>query len=59
MSIRLLARDLYRLQKEVELLEDELATAPMDKKVAIEAKLRKKRAERNHMRGALDGQLER
>jgi hypothetical protein len=56
MSIRLLAQDLYRLQREVEKLEHELESAPWDQRVTIEARLRNARAERNRLRAALDGQ---
>ncbi len=56
MSIRLLARELYRLQKEAERLEAELSRAPNDRKETIKDKLRIVRAERNRMRTALDGQ---
>jgi hypothetical protein len=56
MSIRLLAQDLYRLQREVENLERQLKSAPADQHETIEAKLREVRAERNRLRAALDGQ---
>ena len=56
MSIRLLARDLYRLQREVEKLELELLATPWDQRAAMEARLRETRAERNRLRAALDGQ---
>ena len=57
MSIKLLARDLYRLQKEVEHLERNLAAAPMMERVRIEEALRKVRAEKERVRRALDGQI--
>jgi predicted nuclease with TOPRIM domain len=57
MSIKLLARDLYRLQKEVERLEERLAAAPMEERSRIEETLRKVRAEKERVRGALDGQI--
>ena len=57
MSIKLLARDLYRLQKEVERLEERLAVAPMEERSRIEGALRKVRAEKNQVRRALDGQI--
>jgi len=57
MSIKLLARDLYRLQKEVECLERSLAAAPMRERVQIEERLRKVRAEKERVRRALDGQI--
>ena len=55
MSIRLIAKDLYRLRQEVERLETELAAAPMGKQEAIQTKLRQARAERDRLRATLDG----
>ena len=57
MSIKLLARDLYRLQNEVERLERDLAAAPMMGRSHIEEALRKVRAEKERVRRALDGQI--
>jgi len=57
MSIRLLARDLYQLQKSVERLEEMLAVAPLEKRVEIEESLRRTRAEKASVRRALDGQI--
>jgi hypothetical protein len=56
MSIRLLARDLYRFQCAVDALERELASAPAHRIDALKDKLRKTRAERDRLRAALDGQ---
>jgi hypothetical protein len=56
MSIRLLARDLYRLQQEVDKLEKQLADAPFDRQESILARLRAARAERDRLRRVLDGQ---
>ena len=58
MSIRLIAKELYRLQQEVEKLEHELASAPAGQREALTDQLRKTRAERNRMRRALDGTKE-
>ena len=55
MSIRLIAKDLYRLRQEVERLENELAAAPMGKQEAIQTRLRQARAERDRLRATLDG----
>jgi hypothetical protein len=55
MSIRLIAKELYRFQQEVEQLEKELARAPAEQYERLHDQLRKKRAERNRMRRALDG----
>lgn len=57
MSIKLLARDLYRLQQQIERLEKELAQAPVDKHGEIETALRSLRAEKMSLRRALDGQI--
>lgn len=57
MSIKLLARDLYRLQKEVERLEQRLATARMEERNRLEEALRKARYEMGQVRRALDGQI--
>lgn len=57
MSIRLLARDLYRLQQRVDRLETELANASSpDRREDLQAQLRAARAERNQLRRVLDGQ---
>jgi hypothetical protein len=56
MSIRLLAKDLYRLQQEVDVLEKQLSAAPADRCDALLEKLRRARAERNRLRRLLDGQ---
>jgi hypothetical protein len=59
MSIKMLAKDLYRLQKEVDRIEAALAAATIDERVGLEEKLRKARAQRAQLRRALDGKLER
>ena len=56
MSIRLLAKDLYRLQQEVAKLENELANAPFDQHEKLQVRLRAARIERDRLRSALDGQ---
>jgi SMC interacting uncharacterized protein involved in chromosome segregation len=56
MSIRLLAKDLYRLQQEVAKLEKELANATLDQHEKLQARLRAARIERDRLRSALDGQ---
>lgn len=58
MSIRLLAQDLYRLIKEVEKLEKAVEAAPFEKKKSLEERLRKMKAERDYVRGLLDGRKE-
>lgn len=59
MSIKLLAKDLYHLQKEVYRLEEELSAATLNDRAAVEEKLRKARAQRAQLRRALDGKLQR
>ena len=55
MSIRLLAKDLYRIQQEVDRLELELRRAPIERYAEVEGKLRRARAERERVRRILDG----
>ena len=55
MSIRLIARDLYRLQREVENLEKALEEAPADRRPEREDRLRKLKAERTRMQRMLEG----
>jgi septal ring factor EnvC (AmiA/AmiB activator) len=57
MSIKLLARDLYRVQKEVEQLEKQLFDLPWDQRSALEDKLRRAKAQREKLRHALDGRI--
>jgi hypothetical protein len=57
MSIKLIARDLYRLQREVDRLEQALETAPLEKRSRIEAQLRDARRQKASLRSALDGRI--
>ena len=57
MSIKLLARDLYRAQQTVDRLEKALETAREAYKAEIEESLRRARAERDRLRQFLDGQI--
>jgi predicted transcriptional regulator len=59
MSIKLLARELYRSRQAVEKHEKALAEASADNKPAIEEALRQARAEKHRLRRLLDGQIER
>ncbi|MBW2065161.1 MAG: hypothetical protein JRJ03_09525 [Deltaproteobacteria bacterium] len=54
MSIKELARELYRLQKEVEDLERELVSVPAEKRGDIGQRLSKARAKRDRMRKILE-----
>lgn len=55
MSIKLIARDLYAIIREVEAAERELANAPADQKDAMADRLRKLTVERDRIRRALNG----
>jgi len=56
MSIRMIAVDLYRLIRHVSEIEKELANAPLNRRDALQDKLRRAKAERDQMRRMLDGQ---
>ena len=58
MSIRLIAKDLYRLLQEVEKLEKDLRAASFEDREALQDRLRKVKAEYVRMRGALEGRKE-
>ncbi len=58
MSIRIIAKDLYRLQKEAERLEQELSSCPSDKREELEKRLAEVRVERDKLRNALEGAKE-
>ena len=55
MSIRLIARDLYRVRREIEALEKRMANTPRSERPALEDSLRRLKAEQAHLRQALDG----
>lgn len=55
MSIRLIAKDLYRLKNEVEQLEKELEHAPSDRQDALADTLRRTRADLDRLQRMLDG----
>jgi hypothetical protein len=58
MSIRLIARDLYRLIREVAELEKQIDDAPPERQEALTEGLRKAKAELNCLRRVLDGSKE-
>ncbi|MGD8970123.1 MAG: hypothetical protein PVI69_14185 [Desulfobacterales bacterium] len=58
MSIRLIARDLYRLIREVSELEKQIDDAPLEKQKALTDELRKATFERDRLRRVLDGSKE-
>jgi len=59
MSIRLIARDLYRLQQAVDRLEEKLAQAPTHLRDRLQRELHRARSERDEVRRMLDGRLDR
>ena len=59
MSIRLIAKDLYRLQQEVEKLEKQIKSTDAEKRKVLKDRLRKLTAERNRMRKILNGEIDR
>lgn len=56
--IRELARELYRLQQEVDRLEDRVKDAPPAEKEAIDEALRRLRSERDRYRNILEAKKE-
>ena len=58
MSIRMIARDLYRLGQKVEELEKEMVNACGERRDEMEDRLRKLRAERDRVRKILEGSKE-
>lgn len=59
MSLRMIARDLYRLQKEVARLEARVAAAPADECEPLRFELALKKNERDQIKRMLDGHLDR
>lgn len=59
MSIRLLARELYRLQQEVERLRRELEACPPEERPQRETLLRASERERDRLRAALKAEKDR
>ena len=58
MSVRMIARDLYRLRQEVDRLESQLKAGPAAKRADLEDQLRKARAERERVKRLLEGSKE-
>jgi len=54
--IRMIARELYTLQQEVEKLEAEIESAAPHEREAMRERLRKLKPERDRMRKILDGE---
>jgi len=59
LSIRLIAKDLYRLQKEVDKLQNQIKSSAVEKREVLKDRLRKLTAERNRMRKILNGEIDR
>lgn len=59
MSLRLIAKDLYRFQQAVGRLEKELTDCPPGRRDEIKQALARARVERNQLRQILDGRLDR
>ena len=59
MSIKLLAKDLYRLQREVDQLQADIEVASLRERTGLEEKLRVALAQKEQLRRALDGRLQR
>lgn len=55
MSIRLIAKDLYRCMREVESLEKQVQNAPPEERSALMDRLQKLKAEREELRRILEG----
>ncbi|MGM0664915.1 MAG: hypothetical protein ACQET7_12110 [Thermodesulfobacteriota bacterium] len=58
MSIKLVARELYRLERETGDLERRLLKSPHPEREALEDRLRRAKAERNRLRKILEGAKE-
>ena len=59
MSIRLIARELYKLRQAVEAFEKEIGNAPYKSRAELEKKLQQARSEMQQMRKILDGRIDR
>ncbi|MEJ2032473.1 MAG: hypothetical protein P8Y63_05450 [Deltaproteobacteria bacterium] len=55
MAIRMLARELYRVQQEVEKLQARLEAASFQEQDKVREELRKKKAEWRRLRNFMDG----
>lgn len=55
MSIQLLARELYQLIREVEVLERRIKATPYDRQAPLQDQLRKLRAERDRVKRMIEG----
>jgi len=58
MSIRMIAKEFYMLQQEVDSLEKDLNSASQERKVELEEQLQRARSERDRMKRMLEGNKE-
>lgn len=58
MSIRLIAKEIYRLHQAAEKLSQQIEQAPLLERTRLEAQLRKIKTEEKQMRRALAGALD-
>ena len=58
MSLKMIARDLYRLQQEVDRVESELKACPVANREGLEEQLRQAKAERDRVKRMLEGTKE-
>ena len=58
MSIRMIAQELYRLHQDVERLKKEMENSPFEMLEQIKERLRKLTAERDRMKGLIEGAKE-
>jgi hypothetical protein len=54
----MIAKDLYLLRREVEMLEEQVKKAPFEKQSELKDSIRKKRVELDRMQRVLDGAKE-
>jgi hypothetical protein len=59
MSIRLIAKEMYRLFRESEKIRQQIETAPLFERTRLEEQLRKIYAEQERVRRTLDGAIDR
>jgi tellurite resistance protein len=59
MSIRLIAKEMYRLLRESEKIRKQIETAPLFERARLEEQLRKINAELEQARRTLDGAIDR
>ena len=55
MSLKIIARELYQLETKVEKLEKQLEETPLTDREELRDEIRKVKAERNYMRGLMEG----